>query len=59
MPDRYQVRVDAERLRRDLISASPDPIVLELDEAGRARTGIDFRVMPRQKPIVMQKSFPQ
>jgi hypothetical protein len=59
LPDRYQVRLDAGRLRRDLTSASPDTVEVELDEAGRARTRVDFRVMPRQKPIVMQKSFSQ
>jgi len=59
VPDHYQVRVDADRLRADLAVASAAVMDVDLDEAGRARTGIDFQVTHRQKPIVIQKILPR
>lgn len=55
LPDRYQVRVDPDRLRTDLVVASPAAIDVELDAAGRARASVDFQVAQKQKPIVIQK----
>lgn len=56
LPDHYRVRVDGERLRSDLVVRSADTIDVDVDEGGRARTGIDFQVIERQKPIVIQKA---
>ena len=59
VPNHYQVRLDTERLGRELTVASADAIDVELEATGRARTGIDFRVTTRQKPIVLQRTFRQ
>lgn len=59
LPDHYQVRIDVDRLRADLAVASAAAIDVDLDDVGRARTGIDFQVTHRQKPIVIQKILPR
>jgi hypothetical protein len=56
VPDRYRVRVDAERLRSDLTVISPGEIAVDLDQGGNARTGVDVQVAARSKPILIQKT---
>lgn len=58
-PGTYDVRVDAERLSGALSIASAPTIAVDLEAAGTARMGIDFRVVPREKPIVIQRTLPQ
>jgi carboxypeptidase family protein/SdrD B-like protein len=54
-PDRYEVRVDADRLDRNLTVASNAVLTVEVDGEGRATAGADFRLVPKDKPIVFQK----
>ena len=58
-PGDYRVWIDAERVRRDLKIVSSGSIDVQLDEAGKSRTGIDLQVAVKEKPIIMQKSLPQ
>ncbi len=58
-PSHHRIWVDADRLSRDLTIASEGVAEIDLDAEGRSRTGVDFRVVPKQKPIVFQKSLPQ
>jgi hypothetical protein len=59
LPNHYEVRVDQERLSRDLAVFGVGSIDVQMDGVGRAQTGIDFRVAPKDRPIIMQKSLPQ
>lgn len=58
-PGAYDVRVDSERLSAALSIVSAPAIAVDLEAAGTARTGLDFRVSPRDKPIVIQRTLPQ
>ena len=58
-PGSYRVWIDAERVHRDLKIVSSGSIDVQLDEAGKSRTGVDLQVAVKEKPIVMQKSLPQ
>jgi hypothetical protein len=59
LPNRYRVRLDTERLSREFVVASDDTLEIELGADGRPLTGVDFRVAPKQRPVVLQKRFPQ
>jgi hypothetical protein len=58
-PNPYDVQVDAERLNRDLVVASDNLLRVNLDADARPKGGVDFRVAPRQKPIIMQQGVRQ
>jgi SdrD B-like domain len=55
LPNRYQLRVDQDRLPRELMIPSPGAADVELEAAGRSRSGIDFRIAPRERPVVFQR----
>jgi hypothetical protein len=58
-PGAYDVRVDSQRLSTALSIVSAPVIAVALEAAGTARPGIDFRVGPRDKPIVIQRTLRQ
>jgi hypothetical protein len=57
LPGVFDVQLDTERLSKDFQVASAATIAVTLDAAGKARTGIDFRLAPREKPIVLQRTL--
>jgi hypothetical protein len=54
VPARYRVWIDESRLSRDVATVSATSLEIELEGDGRSRTGADFRVAPKRKPIMMQ-----
>jgi hypothetical protein len=56
LPNQYDLRVDPERLNREL-SVVTGAIEVDLGNQGGPRTGVDFEVVSRQKPVIMQPSL--
>jgi len=54
-PGTYLVDIDRDRLNATLVAEQAAGSEVHLGDDGRARTGVDFRVADRQKPVIMQK----
>jgi hypothetical protein len=54
-PGQYEVSVDKDRLNRELDVFPPSAGITILD-SGTSSPGQDFRLVVKQKPIIMQSS---
>jgi hypothetical protein len=54
-PGSYAVEIDSDRLQAKLRVEQPGAVRLDLGDDGQSKTGVDFRVSEKQKPLVMQK----